>query len=220
MKYTDLLGHLHRGLQPEVYLEIGVRDGNSLRLADSLSIGIDPRFNIVHEVRCDVRLYRMTSDDFFHNEDVFTITGGRRVDLAFIDGLHLAEYAFRDVLNTLSVIRFGGLIVLDDVVPSSMDIATREQLPGAWTGDVYKVALLLQELGVPLITVDTAPSGLCLMPCDDDALAERLNASSTTHEEALIGDRYTIATREELVDRLQLVDPEEALTRLGIVSPA
>lgn len=219
MRYTEFLSKLHEGVAPHAYLEIGVRDGNSLRLSTCRSIGIDPRFNIIHEIRCDVRLFRMTSDDFFAQHDVREFTDGADIDLAFIDGLHLAEYAFRDLLNALRAVRHGGLIVLDDVVPASMEITTRDQLPGAWTGDVYKVPILLREWDADMVTVDTSPSGLCVLRCDR-SLIEPLEAKTKELQETLIGSRYVCSTREGLVDRLAVIQPAEALARLGLAAVA
>jgi hypothetical protein len=41
-----LLALMHVVLEPRLYLEIGVRLGNSLRLAQNRAVGIDPEFDI------------------------------------------------------------------------------------------------------------------------------------------------------------------------------
>ena len=62
------------------------------------------------------------------------------VDLAFIDGMHLFEYALRDVFHTERHTRWTSVMVLDDMLPRSVDEAARDRHTDAWTGDVFKVA--------------------------------------------------------------------------------
>src|SRR5680860_1467966 len=93
------LSALHQHLQPRTYLEIGVSDGRSLALSRVPSIGVDPAFKVTAPIACDVRLVRATSDEFFDSSDPAAHFGGTPIDLAFIDGLHLAEFAYRDFMN-------------------------------------------------------------------------------------------------------------------------
>jgi len=71
--------------------------------------------------------------------------------VVFVDGLHLFEQAYRDVLGGLRGLRHGGLVIIDDTVPTDEytsrrdPTATREGLSSAWFGDVYKVVFLLSK---------------------------------------------------------------------------
>jgi len=97
MSRHQFLRALHRKLAPRTYLEIGVSDGRSLTLSRARSIGVDPAFKVTAPVCCDLELVRATSDEFFAERP--TLFDGAVVDLAFIDGLHVAEFAFRDFIN-------------------------------------------------------------------------------------------------------------------------
>lgn len=41
-----------------------------------------------------------------------------RVDLVFVDGLHEAKQAYKDLLGALGHLRQGGIVLLDDVAPN------------------------------------------------------------------------------------------------------
>ncbi|HXD25122.1 MAG TPA: hypothetical protein VN609_04275, partial [Propionibacteriaceae bacterium] len=93
MTRHELLGLLHQKMQPRTYLEIGIRTGNSMALSRTRSIGVDPYFKIDKPIRCDVQLIKATSDDVFAGDNPLAHFGGVPVDLAFIDGMHLSEFA-------------------------------------------------------------------------------------------------------------------------------
>lgn len=200
MKYIEVLQTFHEGFKPTSYLEIGVRNGNSLRLSRVKSIGIDPAFAITQELRTRVNLYRTTSDDFFakRNPDRILNLKGAGVDMIFIDGMHLAEYVLRDLVNSMRAASARGVIIFDDIIPYDMDITSRVQPPkGGWTGDVYKVPVLLKRAGAEFITVDTRPTGLCIMECTphNRAIVEKI---ADTPEERLIDDTYALKSVEEI----------------------
>src|SRR6478672_2069133 len=99
--YFDLIRRLHVALRPRTYLEIGVHTGKSLELVgpETTIIGIDPTPAIRTRVNSTAQLYFETSDHFFANHDIAALLGGRPIDMAFIDGMHLFEYALRDFMN-------------------------------------------------------------------------------------------------------------------------
>lgn len=160
--YLDVLKDLHAIVAPRTYLEIGVRKGASLALSTAPSIAIDPAPELASQGP-DVALYRCTSDDFFFFHARAAVT--RPVDLAFLDGMHLAEYLYRDFINVERIMRPGGAVVIDDVLPSHPVQARRERTSRAWTGDVWRFAELLAEKrpDLDLTWLDAAPSGLLLV---------------------------------------------------------
>jgi hypothetical protein len=87
------------------------------------------------------------------------------IDFAFIDGMHLVEYALRDFINCEERSHPGGLIALDDVLPYADEIAHREPLPGDWTGDVWKLWPILAEWrpDLKITMVDVEPTGLMVV---------------------------------------------------------
>jgi Methyltransferase domain len=156
----EFLLQLHELLKPQTYLEIGVQHGYSLELAKDakVAIGIDPVPLPLVAVHSNQVLYSMTADDYFE-----TITPSPVIDLAFIDGSHLFEDALNDFMNLYPLCGPRSVVVFDDVLPYNQAIANREQPPGDWTGDVWKVVEILQgyfgSTNLNIHTVDTTPTG-------------------------------------------------------------
>jgi len=163
--YTRVLQDLHRILAPQQYFEIGVRRGHSLTLAQCPAIGVDPAYDLLQEPRADTVLFRQTSDDFFASPQLATALGGRRIDLAFIDGWHNSEFVIRDFMNTEPHCSPHGAIVIDDVLPRTSDQAVRKPHGRAWTGDVWKAAdcLIRHRSDLQLTFVECLPTGLLVV---------------------------------------------------------
>lgn len=165
MKRHDFLTGLHARFEPRSYLEIGIRNGRGLALSSTRTIGVDPAYSIKAELACDVRLVRATSDDFFARPDAMSWFPDGTADLSFIDGMHLFEFAFRDFINAERASTPASVIVLDDMLPRAQSEAARDRHTMSWTGDVYKVALVLTRFRPDLVVVplDTFPTGLVLV---------------------------------------------------------
>ena len=146
-------------------MEIGIDQGSSLTLSRTRSIAVDPAFSITAPINCDVWIHKTTSDEFFAAPDAFDHFGGVPVDLAFIDGMHLAEYALRDFMHMEKHMAPGGVILLDDMLPRNSLEAYRIRRTHNWTGDVYKVHQVLQAYRPDLIVipVNTGPTGSYLI---------------------------------------------------------
>lgn len=161
----ELLRALHAALRPRTYLEIGVRSGASLALSRCPSVAVDPFFWLTQEIRCDVHLVRTTSDEFFARRQPLAHLPRPVVDLAFIDGMHLSEFALRDFINVERFCHPGSVVVFDDVLPRSTVEGGRTRTGpakgGAWAGDVYKVVDTLRRLRPDLVVLelDTRPTG-------------------------------------------------------------
>ena len=142
LDYRDNLSYLHDYVKPEVYVEIGVETGRSLMLAKApLSIGIDPEPKINVELSENIQVFKMTSDDFFKNEAKKTLNG-KKIDLAFIDGLHWFEFALRDFINVEKNANKKSIIAVHDILPMDEITSRRNRETGFWTGDVYKFVLI------------------------------------------------------------------------------
>jgi hypothetical protein len=161
----ELLIELHEVLKPRTYLEVGVHVGKSLALSRTRTIGIDPMFAVDREIECDVQLARTTSDEFFARTDPLAFFEGQPIDLAFIDGMHLAEFALRDFMNVEKYMSPTGVILLDDMLPRNALEASRERQTSAWAGDVFKVQDILLRLrpDLTIIPINTAPTGTVLV---------------------------------------------------------
>jgi hypothetical protein len=161
----QFLSGLHERLTPRSYLEIGVNDGRGLARSCTRTIGVDPAFKITVDLACDLQLVKATSDDFFARADPFAWFPHRSPDLTFIDGMHLFEFALRDFINAERHSEPAGVILLDDMLPRSVDEAARDRHTAAWTGDVYKLAAVLERYrpDLTVVPVDTAPTGVVLV---------------------------------------------------------
>lgn len=158
--YLDILKAIHQALQPKTYFEIGVRHGNSFLLSKAESIGIDPAPELRHPVKGSI--YKMTSDEYFAKHIPFPEHG---INLAFIDGMHLFEFALRDFINVESNCTKDAVIIFDDVLPRDASWATRERKTRLWTGDVWKIVPTLQAYrpDLKLTLIDSDPGGLLLV---------------------------------------------------------
>jgi len=203
----SFLAAMHEVVRPRTYLEIGVDDGLSLTLSRVPSVAIDPAFSITKEIQTDVHLVRSTSDEFFARPDPLARLPRPVIDLAFIDGMHLAEFALRDFMNVERYTTPGSVIVLDDMLPHESHRADRHRHTISWMGDVYKVILALRKHRPDLITlqVNTGGSGLGLILLPD--------ASETE-----LHDRYDDLVAEIVTPDPQVV-PEDVLHRRDAVSP-
>jgi len=151
---------LHETLQPRGYVEIGVQHGGSLALAKCSAVGIDPTPMVITPLGSNHQVIVATSDHFFEQPYQFDVLP-QRIDLAFIDGMHLVEYALRDFINIEKKSHSATVIVFDDVLPYNAMIATRHQPPGDWTGDVWKLVEIMKTYrdDLRVVLVDTPPTG-------------------------------------------------------------
>jgi hypothetical protein len=198
-------------LRPRQYLEIGVRNGDSLALAECPVVGIDPYYAITAELHGSVHLFRTASDEYFSRPYPLAPTGGHPFDLSFIDGLHLFEFAFRDFINAERHSSVGGVIIFDDVLPRSVDEAARERHTGSWTGDVYPMLEVLARYRPELVVlpVGTEPTGLLLVIGTDPqntVLADHYDEIMAEYRHA---DPQPVP--EELLDRMMVLPPRRVL---------
>lgn len=221
LHYHQVLIEAERRLNPDWYLEIGSRSGTSIAHRTCNFVAVDPVFNLKADVFNDARqmhFIQQTSDDFFASGFLGKL--GIRPDFAFIDGMHLFEYALRDVMNAEAAMHPDGIIAIHDVCPYDHGMAMREpgpdDAPFAWTGDVWKTVVIMKELRPDLrVEVLTASStGLCVLRNLDHA-----NRTLFEKYEAAV-DKYRQVTLAEFgVDAyFDLVDPIEPDRFLETVS--
>jgi hypothetical protein len=208
--YLDFLAAMHEQLRPPTYVEIGVRNGKSLALSRCNSIGIDPEFAIRRELHCTVSLHRRTSDDYFADPDAWSEFGGQPAAMSFIDGMHLFEFVLRDFVNVERHSAWHSVVIVDDVMPRYVAEAARDRVTVAWTGDVYKLWLVLADKrpDLCLVPVHTRPTGLLLVLGADpgnDTLGRSLQD---------VIDEYGDEDRpvpEHVLQRVGAVDPQALL---------
>lgn len=165
--YTEVLSAIHRSLKPATYLEVGVFQGRSIALAGALTtaIGIDPEPKILVPLGDNVRIHAMTSDAFFSHHDVISELGGRRLDLAFIDGMHHFDFALRDFAHIEPCCTRDSTVLVHDCYPLDRKTASRERSTTFWSGDVWRAVVALKKYrpDLEIHTIGTRPTGLALI---------------------------------------------------------
>ncbi len=167
--YADVLRYAQWRLAPRTYLEVGIFQGRTFRFAgtDTLAVGVDPEPMLGGRIASNLRVYPTTSDDFFDTLDPAWVFNGRPLDFAFIDGMHLFEYALRDFVNVERRSHAGSIIAMHDCSPTSEEMTGREYLPELlrWTGDVWKVPyyLMHERSDLRVSVIDAPPTGLTVI---------------------------------------------------------
>lgn len=152
--YRSILQKAHDILKPRRYFEIGVDDGASISMAKCPAVGVDPDCEITSSFHYPTQIFRKESDSFFGEQDLCERVMSNDIDLAFIDGMHLAEFVLRDFINVEKWVAEGCVVIIDDVYPEQFAMAERDRKFNAWCGDVFKIIPILLEYR-PDLEVDT-----------------------------------------------------------------
>lgn len=165
--YLQLLARIHRHLHPRTYVGIGIETGACLACAEPTTtiIGIDPKPQLRYRFGGNVRIFPETSDDFFARRDLYTELGQRPVDLAFIDGMHLLEFALRDFINLERYALPTSTILAHDCLPLDEPSSRRERVTTFSSGDTWRLIPCLKKYrpDLQIHTVATAPTGLAII---------------------------------------------------------
>lgn len=161
VNYLEVLKLLHAGLKPKLYVEIGVRAGDSLYLAGEAAncIAIDPAPRLPR-FQQNFNLHVSSSDKFFYYEDRAETCRG--FDLAFIDGDHSFEQAARDFSNLEKLAGPHSIIVINGVIPMDERTSTPEADTAFHTGDVWRLmaAIVADRPDLIAFTIGCPPAGL------------------------------------------------------------
>lgn len=202
--YLATLQQLHQAIAPQLYFEIGVRHGRSLALAAGTAVAVDPAPELTVQPPAGATVYRETSDFFFLGKAQQALARG--VDLAFIDGMHRAEYVLRDIMNVERFARPTLAAAIDDVFPSHPLQAERDRRSRVWCGDVWKIAYVLARHRPDLLVLrlDVEPAGLLLVAGFDPG-------------NKALRENYNPIARELVYQSPQV--PPEVLNRQGAIAP-
>ena len=131
------------------YIEIVVRNGeNFFAIRTKSKIGVDPNYffskrfylkSFCKSFNWNYKMFRKTSNEFFEF-DANKVYKHKKIDVAFIDGLHRYEQCLHDAINCLRYLSHDGCIIFHDCNPLSMEAAS-PKLPREainWNGDVWK----------------------------------------------------------------------------------
>ena len=165
--YLATLTLIHELLRPPTYVEIGIFTGDSLRRVrpETRAIGIDPNPQLEYVPGANTRIFDLTSEAFFAQQDLRALLGGQPVALAFIDGMHHFEFALRDFVNLERHCTPESVILLHDGYPLDAVTAARERSTGFWSGDVWRAVLALRahRPDLSIATLAAPPTGLTVV---------------------------------------------------------
>ena len=185
--YKSFLSKISQLRGTRVYLEIGVQAGLLFsEIHADHAVAVDPAFLLEHNIahhKKSIYLYHDTSDRFFSDPKASAVLGGK-IDLAFLDGLHIFEFLLRDFYNTEAFSSKSGLIIMHDCLPLSCEMAIRNEgqaiesgkstaYPNHWTGDVWKVVAILAKYrpDLTITCLDSHPTGLvCISNLNPDSM--------------------------------------------------
>ena len=141
-----------------------MQHGKSLSLARCTAIAIDPDIQCNEKDFPAAQIFSATSDYYFDNCWP-SHPDHSDIDLALIDGMHLAEFVLRDFINVERNSNSDTVVLIDDVYPNHPLQAQRARETRVWTGDVWKVYVLLREIrpDLDLTVLDVRPTGLLMV---------------------------------------------------------
>ena len=163
----DVVNHVAKTVAARSYLEIGVCAGESMRHVNGVACalekwGVDPSPREGAIEACDV-FSQQTSDEFFE-------TTRRAFDVVFVDGLHYADQAYRDIMNAA---RSARVIVVHDSSPATEMMQVVPYPGGDWTGDVWKAIARIRAEGKHTVrTVDTDFGVAVVIPNRPETITE------------------------------------------------
>ena len=197
--YFQILGRIHQHLNPATYVEIGIDQGRSFEIVKpgTLTLGVDPNPRLQKPAGPKQRVFAQTSDDFFSKTDVRAELEGRSVDLAFIDGMHQFEFALRDFINLEKLCSRNSIILIHDVYPVDAMSAARDRVSQFWSGDIWRLILILKKYRPDLAvnTIAAQPTGLGIVQnLDPDSVLLEQHSQQIIEEYlaldlAVLGDR-------------------------------
>jgi len=143
--YSEMIQILVRLTNCKIYLELGVSDGNNIRMIrDHVDkcVGVDVVDLLPDKNNIEFNL--MSTDDFFmRNLETF--------DIIFIDANHNWQYVRRDFENSLKILNEFGVIILHDTDPIVLELISSE-----YCSDSYHINDYIQS-NHPELNIITLP---------------------------------------------------------------
>jgi glycosyltransferase involved in cell wall biosynthesis len=154
MRY-DVVNRLLEKLGAERYLEIGVSNGETMRRVKApFRVGVDP-LPQSDGMLAATEFFPVDSDAFFARGDAVGKFG-----VTFIDGLHHADQAYRDIENAC---RVSEIVVVHDANPMTEALQIVPSRGGDWTGDVWKSVARVRAEGRHTVRTVDADYGIAMI---------------------------------------------------------
>lgn len=148
----DLICEIVARLKPEVYLELGIKNGHTISSIvphSNRAIGVDIKKRF--KENRGYEFYEMSTDDFFKKVD-----GGEislpLINVAFIDANHDKEYVLRDFYNVWGRIEEQGVVILHDTYPKNEQFTQPHLCDNA-----YEAAWAISQIDDPTMESFTLP---------------------------------------------------------------
>lgn len=200
MTRSQLINLLIQKKDYHSYLEIGVNTPAQPGFShDNIKVdikhGVDPNPDTL-------ATFIMPSDEFFAKHVQ------QKYDIIFVDGLHVFDQAYRDIINSLKWLNDGGTIVVHDCNPTTEITQRVERASDVWHGDVWKAILQLrtEHPEVEISTVDTDEGCGIITKGHQELLPKEAD------EQSMYTYDYLATHRQEI---LHLVSPEQFQQQLG-----
>lgn len=149
MKRNDVVQAVLDCFENPSYLEVGVFRGMTFhKLKAAQKVAVDPNFRFdvdaAQAENPNAQYHGVPSDEYFAGAE------RRQFDVIFLDGLHTFEQTLRDLMNAVAHLADGGVVIIDDVKPSSYGASLPEldkiwlvkevlNENNHWMGDVYRL---------------------------------------------------------------------------------
>ncbi len=157
MHRHEVINTLLRLFESPSYLEVGVNRGETFfNVNASMKVAVDPKFlfDVAAATQNDPNcaFHEVPSDRYFSE----IIDHNLRFDVIYLDGLHTFEQTLRDFTNAIQFLKPRGVIVIDDVKPTSYQASLPDQLDAfllkkyhsshdnSWMGDTYKLVFFIE----------------------------------------------------------------------------
>lgn len=149
-KRYDIINYLLTLTENKRYLEIGVRNPADCfsRINSPEKYSVDPGY----ESKENLATFKLTSDEFFAaiNDKSLTVADAG-FGVIFLDGLHLAEQAYRDMVNCMKILSTPGFLVVHDCNPPTVyhareDYRAHSPAGSLWNGTTWKAFVHFRSL--------------------------------------------------------------------------
>ena len=147
MRY-DVINRVLEKLGSDRYLEIGVAGGETMRrVRADFKVGVDPSPH-PGGASAATEFFAVASDAFFARGEAVGKFG-----VTFVDGLHHADQAYRDIENACCV---SDVVIVHNASPPTEAMQVVPYRGGDWTGDVWKAVARVRAEGQHAVrTIDS-----------------------------------------------------------------
>jgi predicted O-methyltransferase YrrM len=159
MHHSDFIALLASLYKPNIYVELGLYEGETLtkvipyvKKIYGIDLKSKPQLENIKNTNSKVSIQYITTNTFFE-------TFKEGIDMIFIDADHCFESVLTDFENALKCLNPGGVIILHDTDPNDNLLIN----PG-YCGDCYKIVNVLEKRNdINILTLPIESPGLSII---------------------------------------------------------